>query len=61
MKLTRWGRLAAILLLGASLTNCGQDTNDTGQPQPVVEMTAVAEPTLDPRLETTSLPQQGSD
>jgi len=60
MKSTLW-RFAALVVLGASLSGCGQDANDIEQPQPPVEATAAAEPTIDPRLQTTSLPQQGSD
>ncbi len=54
-------RLAALLLLGASLASCGQGNNDLGQPLVPGEATTLVEPTLDPRLQTTSLPQQGSD
>ncbi len=56
----RWG-LAVLLILAATLSGCGQTGNDTGQPQPNVETASAAEPTPDPRLQTTSLPQHGSD
>ena len=54
-------KLAALLLLGTSLASCGQGVNDIGEPLAPGEATTLVEPTLDPRLQTTSLPQQGSD
>ncbi len=50
-----------LLFLAAMLSGCGQTENDTGQPQPNLETATAAEPTPDPRLQTTSLPQHGSD
>lgn len=54
-------RLAALLLLGVSLASCGLGVNDIGEPLVPGEATTLVEPTLDPRIQTTSLPQQGSD
>ena len=56
----RWG-IAVVLSLAAALAGCGQAENDTGQPQLNMETASAVEPTPDPRLQTTSLPQHGSD
>ena len=49
-------RIIVLLVLGAALADCGQGGDRTVQPAaPTIE------PTLDPRLQTTSLPQHGSD
>ncbi len=53
--------IAVLLFLAAMLTGCGQTENNTGQPQPNLETATVVEPTPDPMLQTTSLPQHGSD
>ena len=55
----RW--IVALLLLGAALTGCGDTAEGPGQPAAPMISPAVVEPTVDPLLQATSLPQHGAD
>lgn len=54
-------RLVALLLLGATLVSCDQAAGETGQPGAPISEATPSPPTPDPLLQTTSLPQHGSD
>lgn len=56
----RWWPVA-LLVLGAALTSCRDLADGTAQPAAPVISPAAVEPTADPLLQATSLPQHGDD